>query len=201
MAADPVLVAAISGVAGTAVGASATILSGWISSRSAARLANSQRNQSARELAAKAFAAARSAVASLHPSLVQNLDALPLSDATSKRYAVRSRQLEEALASLDQVAALLAARPTGRTAAAVARELVVFDDAWRNAISHGSLLHASIPPKEYDLHTQEWSSAAQQLRSSRETLLGYAALTYSEEAGTELAGLLGQLAESVGSEH
>lgn len=160
------------------------------------RLLQGKRDLSARELAARGYAHARAAVSSLHPSLIEGIgDFLPISTYTRDQIRARRAELRQALTELDQVSALLAGTDTGRTAAAVARHLVVLDDAWRTAPQ--SL--QGLPPVELERAEEAYVLAGREIRASRQTLLGYAEETYQQEAGRRLTGLLGALAEAIGS--
>ena len=157
-----------------------------------------QQTLSARELAARGFAAARGAVASLHPSLVDDADLIPISAEDQERVGARAAELASAISMLDQVAALLSAQETGQIAAAVAGQLVVFDDAFQSAVSNAKGIHLSMPPAFHDLVEQHWAQALPPLRAARQALLGYSAASASEEAGTPLGGLLQALADAIG---
>jgi hypothetical protein len=107
-------IAAVAALAGAGIGAWASYVSSKDARLSAERVAAFQRDLSARELAARAFARARAAVSSLHPSLVRNVaDFIPLSDAAEEHIQKRRIEIREALAELDQVSALLAGTETG----------------------------------------------------------------------------------------
>lgn len=188
----PSVVAASAALAGALGG----FVTGLLARRSTEAIAAAQRDCSARELAARAFASARAAVSSLHPSLVEDVgDFLPISDYVLEQVVARRESLRHALFDLDQVSALLAGTPTGQTAAAVARHLAVLDDAWR--IAPQSM--QSLPPHIMDRAQEDYARAMRDIRSSRKALLGNAADTHQVEAGYPLTGLLGELADVIGS--
>jgi hypothetical protein len=189
---------ALFALAGTVVGAFTSAAVGWASSRSSERIAKADRDEHARTLAASGFALARAAVASLHPSLVEDAEWQSPGVHAKTLLDAHLPQLREALAQLDQVSALLAGEEVGSTSAAVARHLVVLTNSWPEAVGAGSMVGASIPPHEHDQMVQRWSTALDEVRRSREALLGYAGSSLMDEAGTKLGGLLGSLAEAIG---
>lgn len=187
----PSIVAAVAALTGALGG----FITGLLARRSTETIAAAQRDLSARELAARAFARARTAVWSLHAALVEDVgDFQPISDYVADQVAARRETLRQALFDLDQVSALLSGTPTGQKAATVARHLAVLDDAWR--IAPQSM--QSLPPHMLDSAQEDYARAMRDIRSSRKALLGHMADTGPTEAGDLHSGLLGELAKEIG---
>jgi len=180
---------ALTGFAGVVVGVVVTAGSARAARRSSERIAAGQRDLSARQLAAQAFARARAGVSSLHPSLVPDVvNVRTISAHTINHIETRTNDLQEAVYELDQVSALLAGSGLGFIAAAVARHLVVLCDGWGVVKSSGGTTLAQT----------EYLKALNDIRDSRRALLGIDAQSRQDEAAMPLAGLLSELAETVG---